>query len=270
MRSGPPAPAPSALSVSDAAAVEGGTLRFQVTLTPAATAPATVGYRTAGGTAVAGTDYEAASGTLTFAPGTTRQTIEVPTREDEIDEPNEQLTVTLSAPSGATLKDAVGLGTITDDDPPAPAPSALSVSDAAAVEGGTLRFQVTLTPAAAAPATVGYRTAGGTAVAGTDYEAASGTLTFAPGTTRQTIEVPTREDEIDEPNEQLTVTLSAPSGATLKDAVGLGTITDDDPPAPAPSALSVSDAAAVDAEGGTLRFQVTLTLRRSRGGPGSR
>ena len=120
------------------------------------------------------------------------------------------------------------MGTITDDDPPAPAPSALSVSDAAAVEGGTLRFQVTLTPAATAPATVGYRTAGGTAVAGTDYEAASGTLTFAPGTTRQTIEVSTREDEIDEPNEQLTVTLSAPSGATLKDAVGLGTITDDD------------------------------------------
>ena len=237
-----PPPPPPTLSISDASGVEGGVLRFRVTLSRAAGRPVMVNYRTVGSTALQGTDYEAASGTLTFAPGTTLQTIGIRSREDAEDEPNETFTVTLSNPLGATLQAATGSGTIIDDDAPPPPPPTLSISDASGVEGGVLRFRVTLSRAAGRPVMVNYRTVGSTALQGTDYEAASGTLTFAPGTTLQTIGIRSREDAEDEPNETFTVTLSNPLGATLQAATGSGTIIDDDAPPPPPPTLSISDA----------------------------
>ena len=252
--------APTA-SISDATGVEGEVLRFEVTLSRSSDTPVTVRYETAGGTAggtaLEGTDYDAASGTLTFGPGATRRTIEVPTRQDIIDEPNETFTVTLRSPSGATLRDAGAVGTIIDDDAPDPVGPALTVSDATGVEGEVLRFEVTLSRSSDTPVTVRYETATGTALEGTDYDAASGTLTFGPGATRRTIEVPTRQDIVDEPNETFTVTLRSPSGATLRDAGAVGTIIDDDAPDPVGPALTVSDAKA--REGEILRFQVILT-----------
>ena len=248
--------APTA-SISDATGVEGEVLRFEVTLSRSSDTPVTVDYQTAGGTALEGTDYDAASGTLTFGPGATRQTIEVRTRQDTAAEPNETFTVTLRSPSGATLRDAGAVGTIIDDDAPDPAGPALTVSDATGVEGEVLRFEVTLSRSSDTPVTVDYQTAGGTALEGTDYDAASGTLTFGPGATRQTIEVRTRQDTAAEPNETFTVTLRSPSGATLRDAGAVGTIIDDDAPDPAGPALTVSDARA--REGEILRFRVILT-----------
>ena len=248
--------APTA-SISDATGVEGEVLRFEVTLSRSSDTPVTVRYETAGGTALEGTDYDAASGTLTFGPGATRRTIEVPTRQDIVDEPNETFTVTLRSPSGATLRDAGAVGTIIDDDAPDPVGPAFTVSDATGVEGEVLRFEVTLSRSSDTPVTVRYETAGGTALEGTDYDAASGTLTFGPGATRRTIEVPTRQDIVDEPNETFTVTLRSPSGATLRDAGAVGTIIDDDAPDPVGPALTVSDAKA--REGEILRFQVILT-----------
>ena len=104
------------LSISDASGVEGGVLRFRVTLSRATDRLVTVDYRTAGGTAVAGTDYEAASHSLRFAPGTALQNVGIRSREDAEDEPNETFTVTLSNPSGATLRAGTGTGTIIDND----------------------------------------------------------------------------------------------------------------------------------------------------------
>ena len=248
--------APTA-SISDATGVEGEVLRFEVTLSRSSDTPVTVDYQTAGGTALEGTDYDAASGTLTFGPGATRRTIEVRTRQDTAAEPNETFTVTLRSPSGATLRDAGAVGTIVDDDAPDPAGPALTVSDATGVEGEVLRFEVTLSRSSDTPVTVDYQTAGGTALEGTDYDAASGTLTFGPGATRRTIEVRTRQDTAAEPNETFTVTLRSPSGATLRDAGAVGTIIDDDAPDPAGPALTVSDATGV--EGEVLRFEVTLS-----------
>ena len=62
------------------------------------------------------------------------------------------------------------------------APTA-SISDATGVEGAVLRFEVTMSRSSDTPVTVDYQTAGGTALEGTDYDAASGTLTFGPGAT---------------------------------------------------------------------------------------
>ena len=87
-------------------------------------------YATSDGTAVAGSDYTAASGTLTFNAGDTSQTVQVTVLTDSEDESQEALTLALSNPSQATLDDATGTGTIengesssgTQEDPPAEDP----------------------------------------------------------------------------------------------------------------------------------------------------
>jgi hypothetical protein len=76
----------------------------------------TVNYQTANGTAVAGSDYTAAFGTLTFSPGQTSRTIAVTVTGDRKREPHETFTVRLSNASGATLNRSVGTATILNDD----------------------------------------------------------------------------------------------------------------------------------------------------------
>ncbi len=107
----------------------------------------------------------------------------------------------------------------------------LSVTDARAHEGvdATIDFVVTLERAAAVRVTVDYATADGTATAGADYTAASGTLTFAPGETEQTVAVTILDDAHDEGEETFTLTLRNPSWAWIQDAVATGTIENTDP-----------------------------------------
>ena len=62
----------------------------------------TVGYSTANGTATAGQDFTAASGTLTFAPGVVSQTVKVAVTGDTAVEPTETFTVKLANPTNAT------------------------------------------------------------------------------------------------------------------------------------------------------------------------
>ena len=91
-------------------------------------------------------------------------------------------------------------------------------------------FTVTLSAASASSVTVSYATANGTATAGSDYVAASGTLTFAAGETSKPIPVTVNGDTTVESNETFTVNLSGATGATIADAQGVGTITNDDVP----------------------------------------
>ena len=113
-----------------------------------------------------------------------------------------------------------------DDGAPPPLP-ALSIGDAVVNEGDTALFPVTLSAESAQTVTVRYQTQDGTAVSGADFEAMSGTLTFDPGTRRQAIEVRTLADDIEEPRETFTVSLSGPTGATLADGTALGIIAAD-------------------------------------------
>ena len=98
------------------------TANFAVTLSKASTTPVSIGYATSNGTATAGVDYTATSGTLSFAPGVTSQQIKVAVLADATVETNETFTVTLSKPVGATLTTATATGTITNT-PVAPVPS---------------------------------------------------------------------------------------------------------------------------------------------------
>ncbi len=188
----PPPPLPT-LSISDVTLTEGNSgtknAMFTVTLSTASTQQVTVAFATANGTATAGQDYTAQSGTLTFAPNATSQTISVVVAGDTTVEPDETFFVNLSAPVNATIADAQGVGTIQNDDLPS-----LSINDVTVTEGNTgttnATFTVTLSAASSQQVTVGYATADGTATtAGSDYTAKSGTLTFAAGVTSQTITV---------------------------------------------------------------------------------
>ena len=106
--------------------VEGSTgattnLVFAVSISSAPTGNVTVNYATADNTAIVGSDYVATSGTLTFTPaGPLTQTVTVQVMGDTLVEGNETLFLNLSGAVGATIADALGVGTIIDDDGPPP------------------------------------------------------------------------------------------------------------------------------------------------------
>ena len=111
-------------------------------------------------------------------------------------------------------------------------PVGISVADAHVEEdaGAVLAFAVTLTRAASRVLTVDYATSDGSAQAGVDYTAASGTLTFQAGESSKTVEVVVLGDAHDEGEETLTLTLSSASGGGLvTDGEATGTIENRDP-----------------------------------------
>ena len=110
-------------------------------------------------------------------------------------------------------------------------PVGISVADARVEEGAgaVLAFAVTLDRTASAAVTVDYATADGSAQAGDDYRAASGTLTFAAGESLKTVDVTVLDDAHDEGEETLTLRLSNASEGQLADAEATGTIENTDP-----------------------------------------
>ena len=362
--SGNPPATPPTVSIANVTVAEGNSgtsnANFTVSLSSASTTPVTVAYATSNGTATAGADYTATSGTVTFAAGVTSQTVAVKVTGDTTVEPNETFTVTLSNPTGATISKATATATITNDDVATPNPGnnsvtyvvtnewngghnanmtvnagqalngwtvefdspaeivniwnaqitshvgthyvignmpynaqvasgqsttfgyqangssasgtptnlkvngsavtnppatpSLSIADKTVTEGNTgtstAGFTVTLSSASANPVTVNYATSNGTATAGADYTSTSGTLTFAPGVTSQTVNVSILGDATSEANETFTVTLSNPTGATISKATATGTITNDDAGNP-PNTPGISIADASVTEPGT-------------------
>jgi hypothetical protein len=115
---------------------------------------------------------------------------------------------------------------------PPPPPPGVTINDVTVTEGntGTVNavFTVTLSAASAQAVSVNWSTANGTATAGSDYAAGSGTLTIPAGATSGTITVAVTGDTAVEANETFLVNLAAPVNATLTDAQGQGTITNDD------------------------------------------
>jgi chitinase len=229
----PPADAPT-IRVGDVTVTEGhaGTVNatFTVTLSAAYHQVVTVDYLTSDSGATAGSDYQAASGTLTFAPGETEKTISIAVLGDQLFEPNETFTVSLTNPTGALIADGTGIGTIVNDDSSLPR---ITISDVARVEGRNGKtlvvFTVTLSAPSATPVKVNYVTADGTARAGEDYEAATGTLTFAPGETTKTLTIKVKGDQKKEADETFFVDLfGSSSNSLLLNSRGIGTILNDD------------------------------------------
>ncbi len=273
------APVPGELSIDDVSVAEGnsGTTPITFTVTRAngddgaVGATWTVTFGGGAGDADSG-DFEAGetfTGTVAFADGVTTQTITLDVQGDTGFEPDEDFTVTLSAPTGgATISDATGTGTITNDDP-APA-GTLDIDDVSHSEGDngtTTTYTFTVTRSAGSAGAVGadytISAPGGAGNASTDDFVAgaifSGQIAFADGETSQTISIDVEGDVAFEPDEIFTVTLTNPTGgAGIGDGSGTGTIVNDDLQPPAGS-VSIADVSIVEGNAGTSILTVTLT-----------
>ncbi|HEX4998781.1 MAG TPA: Calx-beta domain-containing protein [Terriglobia bacterium] len=192
-----------------------------------------------GGSATKGADYTlSATGgtlsgngsTLTLLAGTASATITATPIDDTANEGSENITLTVLPGSGyLTGGPTSAIGAIADNDAGG---ASLSIGNASITEGSrgtkTVTLTVTLSAASSSTVTVNYATSDGTATAGSDYQSASGTLTFAPGVTSRTISVTIIGDRVKEADETFLVTLSNPTGATITAGVGTVTIVDDE------------------------------------------
>jgi large repetitive protein len=251
--------APPTISIGDITVAEplsgSATATFVVSLSAASGQPTSVNYATADGSASAGSDYQAQSGLVTFSPGEVTQQIVVPINSDQLVESNETFFINLSNAVNATFGDSQASGTITST---AGVPT-VSISDKTATEGvdASAGLMVQLSAPSLETVTVTYVVAGGTAVAGADFQipAAPLTLTFAPGISTQTIAVPILDDTLDEGDETFDITLTGAIGATIADGAAIGTIVDND----APPTITISDVQVLDS-GSTPNAIFTVSL----------
>jgi hypothetical protein len=223
---------PPQVSIGNASVAEGTgsttTMMFPVTLSAASDQTVTVGYATSDGTAKAGSDYGAASGIVSFAPGQTSTSIGVTIGGDSLYEFNETFTVSLANPTNASIATGTAIGTITNDDPK----PAVSVSDVTKLEGDsgltTFRFTVSLSAPSGAPVKVVWATADGTAVSPSDYVGTFGNVVLPAGVVSKFVMVYVRGDTVVEPRETFFFNIVHVTGATIADGQGVGTIRNDD------------------------------------------
>lgn len=228
------------MSIQDARILEGNSgsslAGFVVRLSSPQTEAVSVNYATVGSgsqSAASGVDYTPASGTLVFAPGEVAKTIQVSVIGETVIESDETFAVELTGAVGVPIADGSGLGTILDDD--TPLVPKVSVTDVAVLEGNSgsrqANFEVRLSAATTLAVSVPYATRNDTATAGTDYLAVSGTLVFAAGETVKQVAVPVLGDVDVEGVERLFLDLGSPVNGVLEDALGIGSIQEDDAPA---------------------------------------
>ncbi|MEY2508152.1 MAG: hypothetical protein QOH01_2481 [Verrucomicrobiota bacterium] len=187
-----------------------------------------VNYATRDGTAAAGQDYVPASGTITFGSGETQKQIVVQILNDSQLENVENFFVDLSNPQGAILKtDGSSTATvnIADDDSGTSTIQFSSASYSVNEGGGSIALTVVRSGGVQLAASANYATANGTAQAGSDYTAASGSVSFAPGETQKTVIVGVNEDSFAEGDEIFTVALSNPSAGATLGSPGSATVT---------------------------------------------
>ncbi|MDD2828996.1 MAG: Calx-beta domain-containing protein, partial [Sulfuricurvum sp.] len=148
-----------------------GTITFTVTKTGSSDFASSVAFSTVDGTAIAGSDYTASSGTLNFAAGETTKQITVAISNDSIYEGAQDFSVKISTPTNATIGDANQIATIVDDGRTLTGggtanddrPVVTAVSSPSVAEGGDLQFTVTLSNASTTATTVTLTPASGSA-----------------------------------------------------------------------------------------------------------
>ena len=270
VRDNEPADIPTIKAISNAANESGdpnknAKLNFGVILSKPVNQTVTVDYRTANGGAIAGTDYVAKSGTLTFAPNEVRKDVQVEILEDGVGDHRETFRLWLDRETGPAVLTRFNwaIGTIYDEKP------TLVVSDASVHESGDgtdadMNFKVHLQHAAEdATVTVNYATANGTAQAGSDYTAKSGTLTFRPGDpSSQIVTVPVKDDTVEDSGETFSLRLSNPTGGAqlhVSQSKGTGTILNEEAAGVAAS-FPASESTSVSHSGAEDRPQVLVAF----------
>ena len=214
------------LAVSPSSVTEDGTANLVYTFTRSGstTNPLTVNYSVAG-TATNGTDYASIPTGVIFAANSATVTVIVDPTADTIVESNETVILTLATGTGYTVGTPnAATGTITDDD--TSVTSQLSINDITVVEGKDNHaiLTVTVDNPNPQPITFNYTTAPINATANVDYTSKTGTITIAANTSTATISIPILNDNLNEPDEAFTVTLSNPVNATINPEGGIGEV----------------------------------------------
>ncbi|MDZ8078187.1 MAG: DUF4347 domain-containing protein [Nostoc sp. DcaGUA01] len=253
-----------AISTASATVTEGNSGTKLVTFTvnrSGDTSIASTVYYVLNGTATLSSDYNTikvagvtsgVSGSVIFAAGETTKAITLNVVGEKVTEADETINLTLSHPK-QTGAIASGTVTIVDDDNI----PAISILDKSGTEAsGNFVFTVKLSNLSSDVITVQYNTSNDTAIAGVDYTSATGTLTFNPGVTTQTISVPILNDFVAESSERFFVNLTNPTNASIADNQATGTITDNDT---AGFTISPAVGLVTTEAGGTANFNIQLT-----------
>ena len=219
---------------------------------------AEVSYETADDTAMRGLDYTTTSGRVTFQAGEQSKFVDVPIRDDRIDEDDETVRFRIFGAANAGIQTASALGYIEDDDEP----PVLSLPDRSASEGrAALSFKLRLSLASGRGVEVSWRTEEGTAKADRDFGGPrTGTYRFGLGEVLGYVRIPLLDDVFDEGDETFTLVVTEAVHVSVPDDVAQGTIVDDDGDNPG---LSVADARAVESDP-SIGFVVSLTSATDR------
>ncbi|MBI1934226.1 S-layer homology domain-containing protein [Candidatus Peregrinibacteria bacterium] len=254
------------------------------------TGAASISYATEDITTTHGTDYVDTNGTLTFGNGETAKTITIPLKDDTISEGREQLRIQLRNPTGASLgAPSAMVITLLDDESPngniqPSSSSSIGASSTPSSSGGanisfsallysigegsaTAPITITRNGVTSGQSTVEYETLNGTALAGSEYTATKGTLTFASGEVQKTFTIPITNNNAIDGMKTVNLSLKNPIGASLA--------------SPSSSQLAIVDDEVESFGMGSLKFQkstervnettgeVSLTILRIGGSKGS-
>jgi plastocyanin len=213
-----------------------GSVNLTVNRTAGSDGAVSVSFSTANGSANAGPDYTAKSGSLSWGDGDSgAKTISVNLVDDGDIESNETFTVALQNPTGGAglVSPSTATVTIIDNDDNSPAAGTLAFASSSVSVGeaaGSTDITVTRSGGSDGAVSVDYATADGSAMAGSDYGATSGTLAWVDGdSATQTFEVTIFDDALEEGNETINLSLSDPTGgATLGTSASTLTVVDDE------------------------------------------
>ena len=246
------------LDVVDATLVEGKTGTVTVSISDGSWKPVRVKYTLVGGSAAAGTDFTAATGTLEFDRTHSRRTIPVPVTADGVAEGVETLTVVLSDPINARIRRGTATLTIVDATTPV-----ITAVPFVAREGADAAFVFRLSEPMSTPVSFRVTTNPGTATAPSDFPAKTSELvTFQSADTPAYFPIKLPNDNEVEGTESFTLTLSDASGATIATPVVTATILDGNAPPlnPALAAATITDAVVTEGNAGTAPARFTLSL----------
>ena len=249
-------------NIADSSIFEGSPANITVTLSAALPYTATVSYTTTADTALAPADFIAATGVLTFSPNITEQIIAVSTVAETLYETDETFTVTLGGAQVGGINDGSAVITILNDDTP---PSVTLTTQDIDEDNGPVVFTATVSAISALDAVFNYITGDGTATAGSDYLAASGTITIPAGGLTATVSTVVTADTTYEHDETVRFTISGLTGATAANPIITATLRNDD----ALPTLSIEDTVIAETAGSAVltitsdlpsAFPITMTL----------
>lgn len=258
---------PAAVSIAAPIAIsEAGIVKtITVSLDAPSAAPVSVGYFVQG-TATLGADYDltqggrrigSSTGTLTFAPGQTRQTIALSTINDTLREGNETLSITLIRPRGCTLGVNKTSSTVLRDDDNY---TAALVGAASISAGGDGRYTLQLSAPATKSETFYVSTVAGSATAGSDFVPLQNMpLAFRAGERSKEFRVRTRANAPGEYDEQFNVQ-ATPSTNGFPAVASFSTTIRGSGVPPILPGISLSDAAFTEGDSGITNMNFIVSL----------